>query len=180
MIDWAALGLDPAGLTSWQRELVDRMLDDGPGAYAKRAQRISVEIPVRNGRVTAMRYAIMGAAFLGQHVHYLASDGAWCVTWQPQLGLLWAKLPPIPPHKSRIAESRERTPEMIEVGNHPGGIGAVMLHSTESGQFLAAERVELERLAAAIKRGDLDAFLRCEETSAVADGDSDWTRVVQP
>jgi hypothetical protein len=64
---------------------------------------------------------------------------------------------------------------MIEVGNHPGGIGAVMLHSTESGQFLACDRIEFERLAAAIKRGDLDAFLGMREASAVADGSADWT-----
>jgi len=64
----------------------------------------------------------------------------------------------------------------MEIANHPGGIGAVILHSTESGRFLPAERIELERLAAAIKRGELDPFLRMEETSFVADGDPDWTR----
>jgi len=48
---------------------------------------------------------------------------------------------------------------MIEVANHPEAPGAVLLHSTESGQFLACERAELRRLAAAIKRGELDAFL---------------------
>lgn len=63
---------------------------------------------------------------------------------------------------------------MIEVGNHPGGFGAVMLHSTESGQFFACERIEFERLAAAIKRGDLDLFLGMAESSFVADGDADW------
>ena len=65
---------------------------------------------------------------------------------------------------------------MIEVGNHPDAIGVVMLHSTESGQFFACERIEFERLAAGIKRGDLDPFLGMAETSAVADGDADWTR----
>ena len=65
---------------------------------------------------------------------------------------------------------------MIEVGNHPESIGAVILHSTESGRFLPAERVEFERLAAAIKRGELDPFLRMEVSSVVADGDPDWTR----
>ena len=64
---------------------------------------------------------------------------------------------------------------MIEIGNHPGGPGAVMLHSTASGQFFACERVEFERLIAAGKRGDLDAFLGMREPSAVADGDADWT-----
>jgi len=63
---------------------------------------------------------------------------------------------------------------MIEVGNNPDAIGAVILHSTESGQFLAAARVEFEQLAAAIKRGEFDAFLRMEHTSAVADGSADW------
>ena len=65
---------------------------------------------------------------------------------------------------------------MIEIGNNPASIGAVILHSTESGQFLGCTRMEFERLAAAIKRGDLDAFLAMSETSAVADGDADWTR----
>ena len=64
---------------------------------------------------------------------------------------------------------------MIEVGNHPSSPLAVMLHSTESGQFLACDRSEFERLAAAIKRGDLDPFLAMAEPSAVADGDADWT-----
>ena len=65
---------------------------------------------------------------------------------------------------------------MIEVARHPESLTAVMLHSTESGQFLACDGVEFERLAAAVKRGDLDAFLRFEEGSLVADGDADWTR----
>jgi hypothetical protein len=69
---------------------------------------------------------------------------------------------------------------LIEVGNNPDSIGAVMLHSTESGQFLGCARIEFERLAAAIKRGDLDAFLGMRESSVVADGDPDWTRVPQP
>jgi hypothetical protein len=69
---------------------------------------------------------------------------------------------------------------MIEIADHPGGIGAVMLHSTESGQFLACTRLEFERLAAAAKRGDLDAFLGMRERSAVADGGADWTLAVPP
>jgi hypothetical protein len=69
---------------------------------------------------------------------------------------------------------------VIEVGNHSGGIGAVMMHSTESGQFFACDRIEFERLAAAIKRGDLDAFLNMEIPSVVADGDPDWTRAGKP
>ena len=64
---------------------------------------------------------------------------------------------------------------MIEVGNNPDSLGALIIHSTESGQFLGCTRVEFERLAAAIKRGDLDAFLGMRERSAVADGDADWT-----
>ncbi len=64
---------------------------------------------------------------------------------------------------------------MIEVGNHPDSIGIVMLHSTESGQFFSCSRVEFERLAAAIKRGDLDGFLVMRDKSAVADGSADWT-----
>jgi hypothetical protein len=64
----------------------------------------------------------------------------------------------------------------IEVGNNPDSLGAVIIHSTESGQFLGASRIEFEQLAAAIKRGELDAFLGMRETSAVADGDADWTR----
>lgn len=65
---------------------------------------------------------------------------------------------------------------MIEVGNNPASLGAVILHSTESGQFLGCTRVEFERLAAAIKRGELDAFLGMREGSVVADGEADWTR----
>lgn len=64
---------------------------------------------------------------------------------------------------------------MIEVADHPDSISAVILHSTESGQFLGCDRVEFERLAAAIKRGDLDAFLGMRDRSVVADGDADWT-----
>ena len=65
----------------------------------------------------------------------------------------------------------------IEVGSHPDyAIGAVMLHSTESGQFFSCSRIELEQLAAAIKRGDLDAFLGMRDKSFTADGDPDWTR----
>jgi hypothetical protein len=63
---------------------------------------------------------------------------------------------------------------LIEVGKHPESILAVIMHSTESGQFMACDRLEFERLAAAIKRGDLDNFLRIEEASVVADGDPDW------
>jgi hypothetical protein len=65
---------------------------------------------------------------------------------------------------------------MIEVGNNPDSLGAVILHSSESGQFFGCGRVEFEQLAAAIKRGDLDAFLSMRAQSAVADGDADWTR----
>jgi hypothetical protein len=65
---------------------------------------------------------------------------------------------------------------MIEIGNNPDSIGAVILHSTESGQFLGCTRLEFERLAAAAKRGDLDAFLSMRDRSAVADGSADWTR----
>jgi hypothetical protein len=68
---------------------------------------------------------------------------------------------------------------MIEVGNNPDSIGAVIIHSTESGRFLAASRVEFEQLAAAIKRGEFDPFLRMEERSAVADGSADWTTVTR-
>jgi hypothetical protein len=65
---------------------------------------------------------------------------------------------------------------MIEVASHPvSPIGAVMLHSTESGGFLSCTRHEFERLAAAIVRGDLDQFLTMAESSAVADGSPDWT-----
>jgi hypothetical protein len=64
---------------------------------------------------------------------------------------------------------------MIEVANHPDAIGAVILHSTESGQFLPCDRVEFERLAAGILRGELDDFLAMRVPSVVADGDPDWT-----
>lgn len=63
----------------------------------------------------------------------------------------------------------------IEIGNNPDSLGAVILHSRESGQFLGCTRVEFEQLAAAILRGDLDDFLIMKVTSAVADGDPDWT-----
>jgi hypothetical protein len=41
----------------------------------------------------------------------------------------------------------------IEVGNNPDSIGTVILHSSESGQFMAVSRLEFEALAADIKRG---------------------------
>ncbi len=65
----------------------------------------------------------------------------------------------------------------IEVGNNPGSLGAVILHSSESGRFFPCTRLEFEQLAAAIKRGELDAFLGMRVTSAVAEEDADWTRV---
>jgi hypothetical protein len=64
---------------------------------------------------------------------------------------------------------------MIEIGNHPETPLIVMLHSRESGQFFSCDRVEFERLAAMIKRGDLDDFLAMKVGSAVADGSADWT-----
>jgi len=64
---------------------------------------------------------------------------------------------------------------MIEIGNNPDSLGALILHSTESGQFFGCGRVEFERLVAAAKRGELDEFLRMESRSVVADGDADWT-----
>lgn len=64
---------------------------------------------------------------------------------------------------------------MIEVANHPESLGALILHSTESGRFFPCTRLEFEQLAAAIKRGDLDDFLGMRVPSAVADGDADWT-----
>jgi hypothetical protein len=64
---------------------------------------------------------------------------------------------------------------MIEVGNNPDSFSALILHSTESGRFFPCTRLEFERLAAGIKRGELDAFLGMREGSAVADGDADWT-----
>jgi hypothetical protein len=65
---------------------------------------------------------------------------------------------------------------MIEISNNPDSISALILHSTDSGRFLPCTRVELEQLVAAIKRGELDPFLRMAEASFVADGDPDWTR----
>jgi hypothetical protein len=65
---------------------------------------------------------------------------------------------------------------VIEVGNNPDSIGAVIMHSTDSGQFFGCSRVEFERLCAAVKRGEADEFLRMASRSFVADGDADWTR----
>jgi hypothetical protein len=65
---------------------------------------------------------------------------------------------------------------MISVGSNPDSLGAVILHSTESGRFLGCTRLEFEQLAAAIKRGEFDGFLGMRVSSAVADGDPDWTR----
>lgn len=67
---------------------------------------------------------------------------------------------------------------MIEVGNNPDSLGALILHSSESGRFFPCTRLEFERLAAAIKRGELDDFLGMRVTSAVADGNPDWARAV--
>ena len=69
---------------------------------------------------------------------------------------------------------------MIEISNLPGALTAIMLHSTESGRFLPCTRVEFERLAAMIKRGELDPFLSMAETSAVADGSANWARAGLP
>ena len=69
---------------------------------------------------------------------------------------------------------------MIEIGNNPDSLGAVILHSSESGQFLGCTRMEFERLAAMIKRGELDDFLGMRAISAVADGDPDWTTAAVP
>jgi len=69
---------------------------------------------------------------------------------------------------------------MIEVGNNPDSLGALIVHSTESGRFFPCTRLEFEQLAAAIKRGELDDFLGMRVTSAVADGDADWTSRAEP
>lgn len=70
---------------------------------------------------------------------------------------------------------------MIEVGNHPDMlVGAVLLHSTESGGFFACGRQELERLVAAAKRGELDPFLLMQVPSVVADGDADFVHAGPP
>lgn len=63
----------------------------------------------------------------------------------------------------------------IEVGNHPDmAIGAVLMHSTDSGQFLACGRDEFEALCAAVKRGEADGFLGMADTSFVPEGGRDW------
>lgn len=45
---------------------------------------------------------------------------------------------------------------MIEVGRHPESNGAVMLHSTESGQFFACAANEFAELIHSIKAGEYD------------------------
>jgi hypothetical protein len=47
----------------------------------------------RNGRSTWIRQNTEAAALAGEHVHALARDGQWCVTWQPAGFFLWARLP---------------------------------------------------------------------------------------
>jgi hypothetical protein len=63
---------------------------------------------------------------------------------------------------------------VIEVGDHPEAVGALIIHSTESGRFLPCERHEFEQLAAGIKRGEADKFLGMQERSFGANGDPDW------
>lgn len=46
----------------------------------------------RNGRRQLQRQQLEAAALAGQHVHFLARDGQWCVTRQP-VGFLWARVP---------------------------------------------------------------------------------------
>ncbi len=47
----------------------------------------------RNGRAWWLRQQTEAAALLGEHVHFLARDGQWCVTWQPAGFFLWARVP---------------------------------------------------------------------------------------
>jgi hypothetical protein len=42
----------------------------------------------RSGRSLATRRATEQSAAAGEHTHFLACDGAWCVTRQP-VGFLW-------------------------------------------------------------------------------------------
>lgn len=46
----------------------------------------------RSGRSTWARMMTALAAGRGEHVHYLGTDGQWCVTAQP-IGLLFLKVP---------------------------------------------------------------------------------------
>jgi hypothetical protein len=47
----------------------------------------------RNGRSWWLRQQTEAAALLDEHVHFLARDGQWCVTWQPAGFFLWARMP---------------------------------------------------------------------------------------
>lgn len=49
---------------------------------------------------------------------------------------------------------------MIEIGPHPQYPTALMLHSTESGQFLATDPGELIEFFVAAERGDFDHLLK--------------------
>lgn len=58
---------------------------------------------------------------------------------------------------------------MIEIGPMRDAIGgAVMFHSTESGQFMAASAPELAGLVDAVKRGVFDGVAAGTEPSAAA------------
>jgi hypothetical protein len=44
------------------------------------------------GKMQASRVATEKAALAGEHVHAVRADGVWCITWQPPLGYLRARL----------------------------------------------------------------------------------------
>ena len=63
----------------------------------------------------------------------------------------------------------------IEAGTAPEpNVLAVLLHSTESGDFMSVTRAELEAFCAAIKRGEADSFLGGAQSSFAAEGSRDW------
>jgi hypothetical protein len=52
----------------------------------------NIQVPTggrRNGRSRAMRWAAEMSATAGEHTHFLARDGMWCVTRQPP-GFVWS------------------------------------------------------------------------------------------
>ena len=47
--------------------------------------------PRWSGKSLAYRLEIETSALWGDHIHAVARDGVWCVTYQP-IGFLWTKV----------------------------------------------------------------------------------------
>jgi hypothetical protein len=73
-----SLADDLLDLEPWQRPLAAALLNGHTVTGGR-----------RSGRSQIIRWATLRAAGNGEHTHFLAADGLWCVTRQP-VGYLWA------------------------------------------------------------------------------------------